>query len=89
MKYMMCPLNAICSSDSIVIYFIRSSFSVKPVLACMLACSHIFCEECISEWLTRDKAATCPMCRAQIQPPGKQPCHGMRLYARSILCGIV
>ncbi|WIA13637.1 hypothetical protein OEZ86_006897 [Tetradesmus obliquus] len=43
--------------------------------AVRLDCSHIFCEECISEWLTRDKAATCPMCRAQIQPPGLE-CYG-------------
>ena len=49
------------------------ALDVLPVClpACLAACSHIFCEECISEWLTRDKAATCPMCRAQIQPPGE------------------
>ncbi|KAF6258412.1 hypothetical protein COO60DRAFT_1127976 [Scenedesmus sp. NREL 46B-D3] len=43
--------------------------------AVRLDCSHIFCEDCISEWLTRDKAATCPMCRAEIQPPGLE-CFG-------------
>lgn len=30
----------------------------------MLACSHIFCEECVSVWFDRER--TCPMCRAQI-----------------------
>ncbi|EFJ41460.1 hypothetical protein VOLCADRAFT_98495 [Volvox carteri f. nagariensis] len=29
-----------------------------------LDCGHIFCEECILEWLERDR--TCPMCRAQV-----------------------
>ncbi len=33
-----------------------------------LDCGHIFCEECISEWLERDR--TCPMCRANVKPPG-------------------
>lgn len=30
----------------------------------MLACNHIFCEECVSVWFDRER--TCPMCRAQI-----------------------
>lgn len=38
--------------------------------AVALDCNHVFCEECISEWLERDK--TCPMCRCNIQPPGLQ-----------------
>lgn len=31
----------------------------------MLACKHIFCENCVSVWFDREK--TCPMCRAEIQ----------------------
>ncbi|XP_029840083.2 RING finger and transmembrane domain-containing protein 2 [Ixodes scapularis] len=30
----------------------------------VLACNHIFCEECVSVWFDRER--TCPMCRAQI-----------------------
>eukprot|EP00775_Hariotina_reticulata_P004404 gene4404-4657_t len=41
--------------------------AVTPVA---LDCSHVYCEECISEWLERDK--TCPMCRSNVQPPGLQ-----------------
>ncbi|KAK7087365.1 E3 ubiquitin-protein ligase RNFT1-like [Littorina saxatilis] len=33
----------------------------EPIL---LACKHIFCENCVSLWFDREK--TCPMCRAQI-----------------------
>eukprot|EP01025_Chloroclados_australasicus_P017360 TRINITY_DN18836_c0_g1_i1.p1 TRINITY_DN18836_c0_g1~~TRINITY_DN18836_c0_g1_i1.p1 ORF type:complete len:453 (+),score=43.61 TRINITY_DN18836_c0_g1_i1:188-1546(+) len=33
-----------------------------------LECGHIFCEDCIMEWLERDR--TCPMCRSNIKPPG-------------------
>jgi hypothetical protein len=36
----------------------------------VLECSHVFCEECIAEWLERDR--TCPMCRASVKPPGLQ-----------------
>mmetsp|Transcript_3340 Transcript_3340/g.9680 ORF Transcript_3340/g.9680 Transcript_3340/m.9680 type:complete len:420 (-) Transcript_3340:2550-3809(-) len=32
-----------------------------------LHCNHIFCDECISEWLERE--GTCPCCRAVVQPP--------------------
>lgn len=28
-------------------------------------CAHVFCEECIAEWLERDN--TCPMCRAKVE----------------------
>ena len=31
-----------------------------------LSCSHVFCEECISEWLDRD--STCPLCRKTVKP---------------------
>ncbi|KXZ54917.1 hypothetical protein GPECTOR_4g989 [Gonium pectorale] len=37
-----------------------------------LDCGHIFCEECILEWLERDR--TCPMCRAQVRPTGLPTC---------------
>ena len=36
-------------------------------------CGHIFCEACISEWLTRE--ATCPMCRALVRQPGTSAHH--------------
>eukprot|EP00877_Chromochloris_zofingiensis_P003768 jgi/Chrzof1/13392/Cz07g31100.t1 len=35
-----------------------------------LDCSHVFCEDCIGEWLERDQ--TCPMCRSNVKPPGLQ-----------------
>mmetsp|Transcript_5891 Transcript_5891/g.17747 ORF Transcript_5891/g.17747 Transcript_5891/m.17747 type:complete len:105 (-) Transcript_5891:134-448(-) len=31
-----------------------------------LRCGHMFCEECIGEWLDRD--TTCPLCRAVVKP---------------------
>lgn len=34
-----------------------------PVL---LQCKHIFCEDCVSEWLERER--TCPLCRALVKP---------------------
>lgn len=41
----------------------------EPVeLGIRLDCSHIFCEECIAEWLER--GPTCPMCRATVKAPG-------------------
>lgn len=36
----------------------------------MLACKHIFCENCVSVWFDREK--TCPMCRAEIQTDNPQ-----------------
>jgi len=33
----------------------------KPVI---LSCKHIFCEECVCEWLERER--TCPLCRAVV-----------------------
>nr|CCA15828.1 conserved hypothetical protein [Albugo laibachii Nc14] len=30
-----------------------------------LSCSHIFCEECVSEWLDREHS--CPLCRASVR----------------------
>jgi hypothetical protein len=35
-----------------------------------LECCHVFCEDCVCEWLERDR--TCPMCRASVKPPGLQ-----------------
>ncbi|PNH04474.1 RING finger and transmembrane domain-containing protein 1 [Tetrabaena socialis] len=37
-----------------------------------LDCGHIFCEECILEWLERDR--TCPLCRAFVRPGGLPAC---------------
>nr|GEY53459.1 E3 ubiquitin-protein ligase RNFT1-like [Tanacetum cinerariifolium] len=34
-----------------------------PILLC---CSHIFCEDCVSEWFERER--TCPLCRALVRP---------------------
>jgi len=31
-----------------------------------LPCGHLFCEECVSEWL--DREPTCPLCRSQVTP---------------------
>lgn len=36
-----------------------------------LPCNHIYCEQCISEWL--DQETTCPMCRAQVPQSGNWP----------------
>ena len=33
-----------------------------------LSCGHLFCSQCIGEWL--DREATCPMCRAVVRRPG-------------------
>lgn len=35
----------------------------RPV---QLGCRHAFCEECIGEWLERER--TCPMCRNPARP---------------------
>ncbi|KAI4382923.1 hypothetical protein MLD38_008817 [Melastoma candidum] len=32
----------------------------------LLRCKHIFCEECATEWLERER--TCPLCRALVRP---------------------
>ncbi|KAL1337376.1 hypothetical protein AAHE18_10G134600 [Arachis hypogaea] len=31
----------------------------------LLHCKHLFCEECVSEWLERER--TCPLCRANVK----------------------
>jgi hypothetical protein len=36
-----------------------------------LTCGHIFCEDCVEEWLARE--STCPMCRATVQQPESKP----------------
>jgi len=33
------------------------------------SCSHVFCSECIDEWLERE--STCPLCRGPVNHPGK------------------
>lgn len=33
-----------------------------------LDCTHVFCEECLAEWLEREP--TCPMCRCCVKPRG-------------------
>ncbi|MGB1600162.1 MAG: RING finger domain-containing protein [Promethearchaeia archaeon] len=30
-----------------------------------MQCGHIFCEECVYEWLQREQ--TCPLCRATVR----------------------
>ena len=35
----------------------------------ILRCNHIFCEDCVSEWL--DRESTCPLCRAIVPKAGK------------------
>jgi len=42
-----------------------------PVL---LDCSHVFCCDCLEEWLERE--ATCPMCRALVKPEGARGVSG-------------
>jgi hypothetical protein len=32
--------------------------------AVILSCKHVFCEECVCEWLERER--TCPLCRAVV-----------------------
>jgi len=32
--------------------------------AVIIPCSHVFCEDCISEWLDRER--TCPICRSEV-----------------------
>jgi len=35
-----------------------------------LTCTHLFCEDCVGEWLERH--STCPMCRVEVKPPHAQ-----------------
>jgi len=35
-----------------------------------LSCTHVFCEDCVSEWFEREK--TCPLCRASIRCAGNK-----------------
>lgn len=37
----------------------------SPKKAVVLNCSHIFCEQCVYEWLEKEK--TCPVCRQEVQ----------------------
>ena len=37
-----------------------------------LTCSHLFCDNCISTWLARER--TCPMCRTIVRPAGTMGC---------------
>jgi len=36
----------------------------------VLHCSHIFCEDCVSEWFERER--TCPLCRANVPTAGSR-----------------
>ncbi|XP_054986119.1 E3 ubiquitin-protein ligase RNFT1 [Sorex araneus] len=49
-----------CSDVDDICSICQAEFQ-KPIL---LICQHIFCEECISIWFTREK--TCPLCRTVI-----------------------
>lgn len=42
----------------------------KMVSPIILSCSHIFCEDCVSEWFERER--TCPLCRASIMAAGNR-----------------
>ena len=33
-----------------------------------LACSHMFCEECVTEWFDHERS--CPLCRASVESSG-------------------
>jgi len=35
-----------------------------------LECTHVYCEDCVSEWFEREK--TCPLCRAVIKTAGNR-----------------
>lgn len=35
-------------------------------------CAHVFCEDCMKAWLTREKGKTCPVCRVAIHPDTMQ-----------------
>eukprot|EP01031_Cornospumella_fuschlensis_P033827 gene33827-40928_t len=41
----------------------------SPKKAVALNCSHIFCEQCVCEWLEKEK--TCPVCRQEVQSAAK------------------
>jgi len=49
-----CP---ICQQDKITV----------PII---LPCSHLFCEECLSQWFQREN--TCPVCRAVVKTAGNK-----------------
>ncbi|GJE89122.1 hypothetical protein PsYK624_052160 [Phanerochaete sordida] len=35
-------------------------------------CAHVFCEDCMKAWLTRERGKTCPVCRVAIHPDTMQ-----------------
>lgn len=37
----------------------------EPSTPVRLGCSHVFCEDCIAEWLQRER--TCPICRSLVR----------------------
>jgi len=40
----------------------------KMISPIVLRCTHIFCEDCVSEWFERER--TCPLCRAAVPTAG-------------------
>jgi hypothetical protein len=42
----------------------------KMVSPIILSCTHIFCEDCVSEWFERER--TCPLCRASVLAAGNR-----------------
>jgi len=46
----------------------QTPWSAPVVLHCGSATPHVFCERCVEVWF--GEAATCPLCRAQVQRPG-------------------
>lgn len=57
-----------CSANCYYFYFWQDTMDM-PI---KLTCSHLFCDNCISTWLARER--TCPMCRTIVRPAGTMGC---------------